>query len=356
MSNALPAKDQSMDEILASIRRIIETGDKRTSSSATRAAASASKPAPAASSDVEASGTVTDFPAQRQEPPRENVAATAPQRTATPHADRQFAAEAGRASGAETMIRRDGLDAAPKAVGREPLEARIYESEAREFDSLAGLDEVGLADATAAMHSAPSEAATPVRTETPARVSANAPRSIRRPAPVEPEPLPQWPEAVAANDRAADFAAEMFLDEFDEEGFASDLLNDVEAVEEPATVPEAESQAEWSEYAEGLPAVEDAVAVAESVDEISDAKALAAATDSLNVAHALISQEAGERVAASFSDLASAIRDEHLRDVDGVVREMLRPMLQEWLDENLPRMVEHMVREEISRIARGNRT
>lgn len=37
--------------------------------------------------------------------------------------------------------------------------------------------------------------------------------------------------------------------------------------------------------------------------------------------------------------------------LEGMVREMLRPMLAEWLDTNLPAMVEKMVKDEISRIA-----
>lgn len=37
--------------------------------------------------------------------------------------------------------------------------------------------------------------------------------------------------------------------------------------------------------------------------------------------------------------------------LEGLVREMLRPMLAQWLDENLPGMVEKMVQAEIARIA-----
>lgn len=37
--------------------------------------------------------------------------------------------------------------------------------------------------------------------------------------------------------------------------------------------------------------------------------------------------------------------------LEGLVREMLRPMLAEWLDANLPGMVERMVKAEIARIA-----
>ncbi|MFA6218778.1 MAG: DUF2497 domain-containing protein [Erythrobacter sp.] len=37
--------------------------------------------------------------------------------------------------------------------------------------------------------------------------------------------------------------------------------------------------------------------------------------------------------------------------LEGLVRELLRPMLAKWLDENLPGMVEEMVKAEIARIA-----
>src|SRR5690606_37097270 len=37
--------------------------------------------------------------------------------------------------------------------------------------------------------------------------------------------------------------------------------------------------------------------------------------------------------------------------LEGLVRDMLRPMLAEWLDRHLPEMVERLVRAEIARIA-----
>ncbi len=37
--------------------------------------------------------------------------------------------------------------------------------------------------------------------------------------------------------------------------------------------------------------------------------------------------------------------------LEGLVRDMLRPMLAEWLDRNLPEMVERLVKAEIARIA-----
>ena len=39
--------------------------------------------------------------------------------------------------------------------------------------------------------------------------------------------------------------------------------------------------------------------------------------------------------------------------IEALVRDMLRPMLKEWLDENLPSVVERMVEKEIARVSRG---
>jgi hypothetical protein len=68
----------------------------------------------------------------------------------------------------------------------------------------------------------------------------------------------------------------------------------------------------------------------------------------------LLSTRQGAAVSASFDDLTRAMPD-NARDVEDVVEEMLRPMLQAWLDDNLPQMVERLVREEIERVSRGRR-
>ena len=43
------------------------------------------------------------------------------------------------------------------------------------------------------------------------------------------------------------------------------------------------------------------------------------------------------------------------RTLEDLVQDMLRPMLKSWLDENLPGMVERLVRAEIERVTRGGR-
>jgi uncharacterized protein len=67
----------------------------------------------------------------------------------------------------------------------------------------------------------------------------------------------------------------------------------------------------------------------------------------------LLSSEANEAVTASFGALSANLALRSAELADGMVREMLRPMLKQWLDENLPAIVERLVRSEIQRVARG---
>lgn len=68
---------------------------------------------------------------------------------------------------------------------------------------------------------------------------------------------------------------------------------------------------------------------------------------------AIISEKTGRQVAASFGELTDAFAASRRKSFDEIAEEMLRPMLQDWLDNNLPTLVERLVREEIERIARG---
>ena len=68
---------------------------------------------------------------------------------------------------------------------------------------------------------------------------------------------------------------------------------------------------------------------------------------------AIISESAGRQVAAAFEELNEAFMASRKRSYDEIAEELLRPMLQEWLDNNLPLLVERLVREEIERVARG---
>jgi cell pole-organizing protein PopZ len=69
----------------------------------------------------------------------------------------------------------------------------------------------------------------------------------------------------------------------------------------------------------------------------------------------ILSETVERQVSASFDDLSFAVRSEQRRSFDEIAQEIMRPLLQEWLDNNLPTLVERLVREEIERVARGGR-
>jgi uncharacterized protein len=70
---------------------------------------------------------------------------------------------------------------------------------------------------------------------------------------------------------------------------------------------------------------------------------------------ALLSPETDQAVTSAFAALSAELAARTAELADGMVREMLRPMLKAWLDENLPGIVERLVRAEIERLARGAR-
>ncbi|ESY74692.1 PopZ family protein [Mesorhizobium sp. M0051] len=67
----------------------------------------------------------------------------------------------------------------------------------------------------------------------------------------------------------------------------------------------------------------------------------------------IVSEHTGRQVAAAFGELSDAFASRSKKTFDEMAEEMLRPMLQDWLDNNLPTLVERLVREEIERVARG---
>jgi cell pole-organizing protein PopZ len=58
-------------------------------------------------------------------------------------------------------------------------------------------------------------------------------------------------------------------------------------------------------------------------------------------------------VSAAFNALLASRFVQHRDVVIELTREMLRPMLKTWLDDNLPGIVERLVTAEIERVARG---
>ena len=100
-------------------------------------------------------------------------------------------------------------------------------------------------------------------------------------------------------------------------------------------MPYYEPQAAWSEaHAE----------VAENFDDSANPQAL-------------VSHQTAYAAQASFQALANAMMGQLGGEagLQDTARTMLRPMLKQWLDDNLPGLVEKLVRDEIERVARRGR-
>jgi uncharacterized protein len=69
----------------------------------------------------------------------------------------------------------------------------------------------------------------------------------------------------------------------------------------------------------------------------------------------LLSSGTTGAVDSAFNALAQSVLVQNSRTLEDLVREMLRPMLKAWLDDNLPALVERLVRAEIERVSRGGR-
>jgi len=69
----------------------------------------------------------------------------------------------------------------------------------------------------------------------------------------------------------------------------------------------------------------------------------------------LLSPTTDAQLATSFGALNTTVMLQESGVIEDSVKEMLRPMLKQWLDDNLPGIVERLVRQEIERVARSRR-
>jgi cell pole-organizing protein PopZ len=74
---------------------------------------------------------------------------------------------------------------------------------------------------------------------------------------------------------------------------------------------------------------------------------------SSDIAAELLEPATNAAVRANFARLNNLALGNSGLTIEALMREMLRPMLKDWLDEHLPAVVERMVEKEISRISRG---
>ncbi|MFM8376209.1 MAG: DUF2497 domain-containing protein [Phenylobacterium sp.] len=94
---------------------------------------------------------------------------------------------------------------------------------------------------------------------------------------------------------------------------------------------------------------EDVLELTDRIDPVGD-------IEPLRPGPALVSDPTAAAAAAAFGHLSASLLMPHdLRTLEDVVRELLRPLLKQWLDDHLPDIVEAQVQAEIERISRGGR-
>jgi uncharacterized protein len=75
--------------------------------------------------------------------------------------------------------------------------------------------------------------------------------------------------------------------------------------------------------------------------------------ESSTVSQQILSRSTVSAVESAFSNLNNTVLSNNNRTLEDLVKEMLRPMLKSWLDDNLPGLVERIVKAEIERVSRG---
>ncbi len=141
------------------------------------------------------------------------------------------------------------------------------------------------------------------------------------------------------------------------------LLGDVNAAEEtPPAAAALNFQARGEELAQEVEEEEEEEEVApeemqphshaaeHESEQLADPRQLFAGS---GMDEGLISSTTTAAVDSAFNALAQTVLVQNARTLEDLVREMLRPMLKIWLDDNLPGLVERLVRAEIERVSRG---
>ncbi len=127
----------------------------------------------------------------------------------------------------------------------------------------------------------------------------------------------------------------------------------VEPEPEPAAI-EPEHIAAAAPFVAPLPVEEEALELTEKVETHGDLDVFTAEPAQAPTVERLVSDHIASAAASSFGALSAAVTmPKGERTLEDVVRELLRPLLQQWLDEHLTGIVQQTVEAEVDRIARG---
>jgi len=193
-----------------------------------------------------------------------------------------------------------------------------------------------------------------------------APAPAARPAPPPPAP-PPVPARVTPPEPSLDEAvAAEHEPTADLEDQAADILDLTEQMAAPQPAPAAKPAPQFRtidgsfdvSYEEEKPAPQMSMPAAQMpAPPMPEARAPSPSEDSPYRGDArssqLLSSVTSAAVDSAFNTLAQTVLVQNARTLEDQVREMLRPMLKAWLDDNLPGMVERLVRAEIERVSRG---
>jgi cell pole-organizing protein PopZ len=158
-------------------------------------------------------------------------------------------------------------------------------------------------------------------------------------APAEAEAAPAAEEPAAAFEAAPEPAAAPP---------APEPVEDVLELTDRVEPPPAETVGDLDVYTKSEPAPEP-----EPPAPAPEPVRAAPAPVAMQEEEALVSDPSAHAAASAFGSLTAAIAMPAAgRTLEDLTRELLRPLLKAWLDENLPRIVEAKVAEEVERIAR----
>jgi len=202
-------------------------------------------------------------------------------------------------------------------------------------------------------------AAKPAMADIPPSAIPAAQAAAAKPAPAKPAPPPAPPAAPVSNSQ----------DDIDA------LLNGLDEATAPeeirAPLPDGDVFELTDDMAvamaEVAPAPQPSFQKVEPHDDLEFAEAAARAAprqpafepspfDSMATpAQQILSHSTVSAVESAFNSLANTVLSNNARTLEDLVKEMLRPMLKSWLDDNLPGLVERIVKAEIERVSRGGR-
>jgi uncharacterized protein len=205
--------------------------------------------------------------------------------------------------------------------------------------------------AAAEKPASPAIAAKPaVMKDIPPSAIAPAPKPVAAPKPAPPPPPPPAPEPAASNNQ----------DDIDA------MLASLDAATPEADIRPATPEADVFELTDEMALPDPAPPAAsfnkiEPADDIEFSEAKASRRqpayeppfESAAPARPILSHSTVSAVESAFNSLANTVLSNNARTLEDLVKEMLRPMLKSWLDDNLPGLVERIVKAEIERVSRG---